>query len=63
MGVSRTGLLGKSLIIKTDRLFHIVVICKEWPRKKLFQTIVEILIEHFDVRIKKLSVLLEENVL
>jgi hypothetical protein len=52
MGVSRIGLLGKSLILKTDRLFHIVVICTEWPTKKLFQTIVEILSENFDV-IKK----------
>ncbi len=49
MGVSRIGLLGKNLIIKTDRLFHIVVICAEWPTKKLVQTIVEILYENFDV--------------
>jgi hypothetical protein len=49
MGVSRIGLLGKNLIIKTDRLFHIVVICTEWPTKKLVQTIVEILYENFDV--------------
>ncbi len=50
MGVVRIGLLGKSLIIKTDHLFHIVVICTEWPTKKLFQTIVEILFENFDVK-------------
>ena len=49
MGVSRIGLLGKSLIIKTDRLFHLVVICTEWPRKKLFQTITSILPDQFDV--------------
>jgi len=49
MGVSRIGLLGKSLIIKTDRLFDIVVICTEWPTKKLVQTIVETLYENFDV--------------
>jgi hypothetical protein len=50
MGVSRIGLLGKSLMIKTDRLFHIVVICTEWPTKKLFQTIAVILSENFDVK-------------
>jgi len=49
MGVSRIGLLGKSLIIKTDRLFHLVVICTEWPRKKLVQTILEILYENINV--------------
>ncbi|CAF1161055.1 unnamed protein product [Rotaria sp. Silwood1] len=48
IGVSRIGLLGKSLIIKTDRLFHIVVICAEWPTKKLFQTIAAILSDNFD---------------
>ena len=49
MGVSRIGLLGKSLMIKTDRLFHLVVICTEWPRKNLFQTIASILLDQFDV--------------
>ncbi len=50
MGVSRIGLLGKSLMIKTDRLFHIVVICAEWPTKKLVQTIATILSDNFDVK-------------
>lgn len=49
MGVSRIGLLGKSLIIKSDRLFHLAIICTEWPTKKLFQTILQILSENFDV--------------
>ncbi|CAF4039152.1 unnamed protein product [Adineta steineri] len=48
MGVSRIGLLGKSLMIKTDRLFHIVVICAEWPTKNLLQTIANILSDNFD---------------
>ncbi|CAF0848186.1 unnamed protein product [Rotaria sordida] len=48
MGVFRIGLFGKSLIIKTDRLFHIVVICAEWPTKTLFQTIAAILSDNLD---------------
>jgi hypothetical protein len=50
MGVSRVGSLGKSLIIKTDRLFHIVVICTEWPTKILFQKIAMMLSPNFDVK-------------
>jgi len=50
MGVSRIGLLGKSLIINTDRLFHIVVLCTEWPTKVLFQKIATMLSHSFDVK-------------
>jgi hypothetical protein len=47
MGVSRVGSLVKNLLIKTDRLFHIVVICTEWPRVNLFEKIASLLPENF----------------
>ena len=50
MGVSRVGLLVKNLLIKTDRLFHIVVICTEWPTKILLERIGNLLSENFQVR-------------
>lgn len=50
MGVLRVGSLVKNLLIKTDRLFHIVVICTEWPTKKLLQEIYCLLSENFQVR-------------
>ncbi|CAF1131482.1 unnamed protein product [Adineta steineri] len=43
MGISRIGLLVKNLLIKSDRLFHLVVICKEWPTKNLFQNLFSLL--------------------
>ncbi len=49
MGVSRVGLLVKNLLIKTDRLFHIVVICTEWPTMNLFEKIFSLLPENFNV--------------
>jgi hypothetical protein len=49
MGVSRVGSLVKNLLIKTDRLFHIVVICTEWPRVNLFEKIASLLPENFHV--------------
>jgi hypothetical protein len=49
MGVSRTGLLVKNLMIKSDRLFHLVVICTKWPTEKLYEKIFSLLIENFSV--------------
>ena len=39
----------KNLLIKTDRLFHIVALCTEWPSKYLFETIFSILWDNFSV--------------
>jgi hypothetical protein len=49
MGVSRVGSLVKNLLIRTDRLFHIVVICTEWPGVNLFEKIFSLLPENFHV--------------
>jgi hypothetical protein len=49
MGVSRVGSLVKNLIIKSDRLFHLVVICTEWPTIELFEKIFSLLSENFPV--------------
>jgi hypothetical protein len=51
MGVSRVGSSVKNLLIKTDRLFHIVVLCTDWPRMNLFEKIVSLLPENFHVNI------------
>ncbi|CAF4703518.1 unnamed protein product [Rotaria sp. Silwood1] len=47
LGVSRIGGLVKNLLIKTDHLFHIVVICTEWPTLNLFEKIFSILPDNF----------------
>lgn len=49
MGVSRVGLLTKNLIVKNDRMFHVVVICTEWPTMSLFEKIFSILPDNFQV--------------
>jgi len=49
MGVSRVGSLVKNLMIKSDRLFHLVVICTEWPTIELFEKIFSLLSENFPV--------------
>jgi hypothetical protein len=49
MGVSRVGTLVKNLLIKSDRLFYIVVICTEWPTMNLFENIFSLLSNHFHV--------------
>jgi hypothetical protein len=49
MGVSRIGLLVKKLMIKSDRLFHLVVICTEWPTMNLFEKVFSILTDNFHV--------------
>ncbi|UJR20861.1 hypothetical protein I4U23_023971 [Adineta vaga] len=45
MGFSRIGSLVKNLLIKTDRVFHIVVMCAEWPTRNLFDKVFSILSE------------------
>ena len=50
MGVSRVGSLVKNLLIKTDRMFHMVVICTEWPTRTLFGEIASLLADNFQVR-------------
>ncbi|CAF3838809.1 unnamed protein product [Rotaria sordida] len=47
LGVSRIGALVKKLLIKSDRLFYIVVICEEWPTMNLFEKIFSILPDNF----------------
>lgn len=53
MGVSRVGILVKNLLIKTDRLFHIVVVCTEWPTKILLERLGSLLSENFEVRMNE----------
>jgi hypothetical protein len=50
MGISRVGSIIKNLMIKTDRLFHIVVICTEWPTIELFEKIFSLLPDNFHVK-------------
>ncbi|CAF0936074.1 unnamed protein product [Adineta ricciae] len=52
MGVSRIGVLGKSLIVNTDRLFDIVVICAQWPTRNLLQTVATVLLDNCDKKWK-----------
>ncbi|CAF1218074.1 unnamed protein product [Rotaria magnacalcarata] len=47
VGLSRIGALVKNLLIKSDRLFHIVVICTEWPTMDLFEKIFSTLLDNF----------------
>ena len=49
MGVSRVGSLAKSLMIKSDREFHLVVICAQWPTTNLFEQISTMLFDNFPV--------------
>lgn len=50
MGVSRIGSLVKNLMLKSDRLFHLVVICTEWPTIELFDKIFLLLSDKYHVR-------------
>ncbi|CAF3977237.1 unnamed protein product [Rotaria sp. Silwood2] len=47
LGVSRIGALVKNLLIKSDRLFQIVVICTEWPTMNLFEKLFSVLHSNF----------------
>ncbi len=49
IGISRVGSHVKNLMIKSDRLFYIVVICTEWPTMNLFEKVFSLLSEHFHV--------------
>jgi len=51
MGVSRVDLFVKNLLIKTDRIFQLVVICFQWPKRKLLEDIVLLFNEHLPVNI------------
>jgi hypothetical protein len=49
MGISRVGSFVKNLMIKSDRLFNLVVICTEWPTIEFFEKIFLSLSENFPV--------------
>ena len=49
IGVSRIGPLAKSLLIKSDRQFQLVIICTQWPTMNLFEQISTMLLDHFPV--------------
>ncbi|CAF1025333.1 unnamed protein product [Adineta ricciae] len=45
LGFSRIGSFVKNLLIKTDRIFHIVIVCVEWPTRELIDKVVSMLSE------------------
>ncbi|CAF0780459.1 unnamed protein product [Didymodactylos carnosus] len=48
LGVARTEILSKGLLINTDQILSLIVLCASWPTKVLFNNIASMLQENFE---------------
>ncbi|CAD5206945.1 unnamed protein product [Bursaphelenchus okinawaensis] len=61
-GVIRVGYLGEHLLLKTDKIIHTVLLCRDIPSISLLQKLVDIFVENVDDESEKDKVKVELSV-